>query len=148
MADEGVDPVVWSLPPSECSFMGTLMTVQDGPWNDQCSHTVRKTVLVSVGETPANDTEVDTGTSSVNDDVLAACGNPWTTDTDWALDLGAAHTGMVLVAFDLNGRQLCAPAYPDANGRIHVEADQWPSLVLLRLIHEPTMGVKTWKMVR
>jgi len=117
-------------------------------WNDQCSHTVRKTVLVSVGETPANDTEVDTETSSVNDYVLAACGNPWTTDAGWALDLGAAHTGMVLVAFDLNGRQLCAPAYPDANGRIHVEADQWPSLVLLRLIHEPTMGVKTWKMVR
>lgn len=34
MADEGVNPVVWSLPPSERSFMGTLMTVQDGPWND------------------------------------------------------------------------------------------------------------------
>ena len=53
-----------------------------------------------------------------------------------------------MVAYDLTGRALCTPAIPDGNGKIWVESDQWPAMVLLRLVHEPTNNIRTWKMVR
>lgn len=118
-------------------------------WNDQCSHTLRKTVTVSLGESGFLDTEVDGATSELGDQTgMEWVGMPWMTETGWALELGSNHHGMKLMAYDLTGRALCAPATPDANGRVWVEADQWPGLVLLRLVHESSQSIRTWKMVR
>ena len=64
------------------------------------------------------------------------------------MDMGSLAQGTKMVAYDLTGRALCAPAMPDGNGKIWVESDQWPSMVLLRLVHEPTNNIRTWKMVR
>lgn len=118
-------------------------------WNDQCSHTLRKTVTVSLGESGFLDMEVDGSTSDMGEQSgMDWVGMPWMTETGWALELGSNHQGMKLMAYDLTGRALCTPATPDANGRVWVEADQWPGLVLLRLVHESSQSIRTWKMVR
>jgi hypothetical protein len=62
--------------------------------------------------------------------------------------LGVLAEGTKMMAYDLTGRALCAPAAPDASGKIWVENDQWPAIVLLRLVHEPTNNIRTWKMLR
>ena len=64
------------------------------------------------------------------------------------MDLGPAGQGMTVHVFDLTGRQLCTPVGADGHGQIWIEGDQWPALVLLRLVHEPTNSIRTWKMVR
>ena len=55
---------------------------------------------------------------------------------------------MTMHAMDLTGRVLCTPIQADGQGQIWVEKDQWPALVLLRLVHGPTQTARTWKMVR
>jgi len=117
-------------------------------WNDKCSHTVRKTVVVSQGDSNPMDDDLGTMVTSVMEGNLTEIHAPITTETGWMMDLGAAAPGMKIHVFDLTGRQLCHPAAPDANGQIWVEGDQWPALVLLRLVHEPTNSIRTWKMVR
>jgi len=117
-------------------------------WNDKCSHTVRKTVVVSQGETNPNDDALGNMVTSVMEGDLTEIQAPITTETGWMMDLGAAAPGMKIHVFDLTGRQLCHPVAPDANGQIWVDGDQWPALVLLRLVHEPTNSIRTWKMVR
>jgi hypothetical protein len=117
-------------------------------WNDKCSHTVRKTVVVSQGESNPIDDDLGTMVTSVMEGDLKEIHEPITTQTGWMMDLGAAAAGMKIHVFDLTGRQLCNPVAPDANGQIWVEGDQWPALVLLRLVHEPTNSIRTWKMVR
>jgi len=117
-------------------------------WNDKCSHTVRKTVVVSQGDSSPIDDDLGTLVTSVMEGDLTEIHAPITTETGWMMDLGAAATGMKIHVFDLTGRQLCNPVAPNANGQIWVEGDQWPALVLLRLVHEPTNSVRTWKMVR
>ena len=117
-------------------------------WNDKCSHTVRKTVVVSQGETNPHDDALGTMVTSVMEGDLTEIHAPLTTESGWMMDFGAAAAGMTIHVFDLTGRQLCNPVGPDANGQIWVEGDQWPALVLLRLVHEPTNSVRTWKMVR
>ena len=117
-------------------------------WNDKCSHTVRKTVVVSQGDSSPIDDDLGTLVTSVMEGDLTEIHAPITTETGWMMDLGAAAAGMKIHVFDLTGRQLCNPVAPNANGQIWVEGDQWPALVLLRLVHEPTNSVRTWKMVR
>ena len=117
-------------------------------WNDKCSHTVRKTVVVSQGESDPIEDDLGTLVTSVMEGDLTEIHAPITTETGWMMDLGAAASGMKIHVFDLTGRQLCSPAAPDANGQIWVDGDQWPALVLLRLVHEPTNSIRTWKMVR
>jgi PKD repeat protein len=117
-------------------------------WNDKCSHTVRKTVVVSQGETQPNNDDLGTLVTSVAEGDLAEIQAPVTTESGWMMDLGIAAVGMKVHVFDLTGRQLCTPVGADGNGQIWVEGDQWPALVLLRLVHEPTNSIRTWKMVR
>lgn len=117
-------------------------------WNDKCSHTVRKTVVVSQGETQPNNDDLGTLVTSVAEGDLTEILAPVTTESGWMLDLGIAAVGMKVHVFDLTGRQLCTPVGADGNGQIWVEGDQWPALVLLRLVHEPTNSIRTWKMVR
>jgi PKD repeat protein len=117
-------------------------------WNDQCSHTVRKTVVVSQGFVQPIDDEIQFVQTRDFQDNMENFQAPMTTESGWILDLGDASAGMVLHAFDLTGRQLCKPAISDSNGQIWIQSDQWPALVLLRLVHEPTNSVRTWKMVR
>jgi len=117
-------------------------------WNDKCSHTVRQTVVVSQGETQPNNDDLGTLVTSVAEGDLAEIQAPVTTESGWMLDLGIAAAGMKVHAFDLTGRQLCTPVGADGNGQIWIEGDQWPALVLLRLVHEPTNSIRTWKMVR
>jgi PKD repeat protein len=117
-------------------------------WNEQCSHTVRKTVVVSHGETDPNDDELGAMVTHVMEGDLSVIPAPITTETGWMLDLGAVSSGMMVHVYDLTGRQLCNPAMADANGQIWVEGDEWPALVLLRLVHVPTNSIRTWKMVR
>lgn len=117
-------------------------------WNDKCSHTVRKTVVVSQGDSSPIDDDFGTLVTSVMEGDLTEIHAPITTETGWMMDLGAAAAGMKIHVFDLTGRQLCHPVAPDANGQIWVDGDQWPALVLLRLVHEPTNSIRTWKMVR
>jgi hypothetical protein len=73
---------------------------------------------------------------------------PTPTASGWMLNLGAAADGMKVHVFDLTGRQLCNPVPADGNGQIWVEGNEWPAMVLVRLVHEPTNSVRTWKMVR
>ncbi|MGB2423166.1 MAG: PKD domain-containing protein [Flavobacteriales bacterium] len=117
-------------------------------WNDRCSHTVRKTVVVTEGESNPNNDELGTLVTNVMEGDLTDIHAPVTTESGWMMNLGAAANGMKIHVFDLTGRQLCNPVAPDANGQIWVEGDQWPALVLLRLVHEPTNSIRTWKMVR
>lgn len=117
-------------------------------WNDKCSHTVRQTVVVSQGETQPNNDDLGTLVTSVAEGDLTEIQAPVTTESGWMLDLGIAAAGMKVHAFDLTGRQLCTPVGADGNGQIWIEGDQWPALVLLRLVHEPTNSIRTWKMVR
>jgi putative ABC transport system ATP-binding protein len=56
--------------------------------------------------------------------------------------------GMTMVAYDLTGRQLCSAIATNGGGQIYIENNQWPRVVLLRLVHEPTNSIRTWKMVR
>lgn len=116
-------------------------------WNDYCSHTVRQTVVVSVGETNDDD-ELGLFVTGIAEGQFADIGAPATTPSGWVMDMGSLAQGTKMVAYDLTGRALCAPAMPDGNGKIWVESDQWPSMVLLRLVHEPTNNIRTWKMVR
>jgi PKD repeat protein len=117
-------------------------------WNDKCSHTVRKTVVVDAGNgTDTGDVD-ENMVSSIAEGDLTEINAPVATESGWMMDLGAGAAGMKMHVFDLTGRQLCNPASPDANGQIWVEGDQWPALVLLRLVHEPTNSIRTWKMVR
>ena len=115
-------------------------------WNDKCSHTVRKTVVVSHGE--SNSDDLGTMVTHVAEGNLTDIHAPVTTESGWMMDLGAAGEGMKVHVFDLTGRQLCTPVGADGNGQIWIEGDQWPALVLLRLVHEPTNSIRTWKMVR
>ena len=117
-------------------------------WNDKCSHTVRKTVVVTHGETNPNNDDLGTLVTSVAEGDLTEIHAPVTTETGWMMDLGGAADGMKIHVFDLTGRQLCTPVGADGSGQIWIEGDQWPALVLLRLVHEPTNSVRTWKMVR
>jgi len=117
-------------------------------WNDRCSHTVRKTVVVTEGDSSPIEDDLGTLVTSVMEGDLTEIHAPITTETGWMMDLGAAAPGMKIHVYDLTGRQLCNPVAPDANGQIWVEGDQWPALVLLRLVHEPTNSIRTWKMVR
>ena len=62
--------------------------------------------------------------------------------------MGVEGEGMTMVAYDLTGRQLCSAIAGNGGGQIYIENNQWPSVVLLRLVHEPTNTMRTWKMVR
>ncbi|MEC7950949.1 MAG: PKD domain-containing protein, partial [Bacteroidota bacterium] len=115
-------------------------------WNDKCSHTVRKTVVASQGESHNND--LGNLVTTVAEGNLTEIHAPVTTESGWMMDLGPAGQGMTVHVFDLTGRQLCTPVGADGNGQIWIEGDQWPALVLLRLVHEPTNSIRTWKMVR
>ena len=115
-------------------------------WNDKCSHTIRKTVVASQGESNADD--LGALVTNVAEGNLTEIHPPVTTESGWMMDLGPAGEGMTVHVFDLTGRQLCSPVGADGNGQIWIEGDQWPSLVLLRLVHEPTNSIRTWKMVR
>jgi len=115
-------------------------------WNDKCSHTVRKTVVASQGESHNND--LGNLVTNVAEGNLTEIHAPVTTESGWMMDLGPAGQGMTVHVFDLTGRQLCTPVGADGNGQIWIEGDQWPALVLLRLVHEPTNSIRTWKMVR
>jgi hypothetical protein len=117
-------------------------------WNDQCSHTVRQTVVVSAGDHPTEEDEWSDMVSSIAEGNLSKIQAPITTQTGWMMDLGAAADGMTMHAMDLTGRVLCSPIQADGQGQIWVEKDQWPALVLLRLVHGPTQTARTWKMVR
>ena len=116
-------------------------------WNDKCSHTVRKTVVASQGEGSTND-DLGNLVTNVAEGNLTEIHAPVTTESGWMMDLGPAGEGMKVHVFDLTGRQLCTPVGADGNGQIWIEGDQWPALVLLRLVHEPTNSIRTWKMVR
>ena len=115
-------------------------------WNDKCSHTVRKTVVASQGESHNND--LGALVTNVAEGNLTEIHAPVTTESGWMMDLGPAGQGVKVHVFDLTGRQLCTPVGADGNGQIWIEGDQWPALVLLRLVHEPTNSIRTWKMVR
>ncbi|HBS20229.1 MAG TPA: hypothetical protein DEA66_05230, partial [Flavobacteriales bacterium] len=115
-------------------------------WNDKCSHTVRKTVVASQGESHNND--LGNLVTNVAEGNLTEIHAPVTTESGWMMDLGPAGQGMTVHVFDLTGRQLCTPVGANGNGQIWIEGDQWPALVLLRLVHEPTNSIRTWKMVR
>ena len=115
-------------------------------WNDKCSHTVRKTVLVNNGNHGFNNAE--DFVTSVMEGNLTDLEAPTQTASGWMLNLGAAADGMKVHVFDLTGRQLCNPVSADSNGEIWVEGNEWPAMVLVRLVHEPTNSVRTWKMVR
>ena len=115
-------------------------------WNDKCSHTVRKTVVASQGESHNND--LGDLVTNVAEGNLTEIHAPVTTESGWMMDLGPAGQGMTVHVFDLTGRQLCTPVGADGHGQIWIEGDQWPALVLLRLVHEPTNSIRTWKMVR
>ena len=115
-------------------------------WNDKCSHTARKTVVASQGESHNND--LGDLVTNVAEGNLTEIHAPVTTESGWMMDLGPAGQGMTVHVFDLTGRQLCTPVGADGNGQIWIEGDQWPALVLLRLVHEPTNSIRTWKMVR
>ena len=117
-------------------------------WNDQCSHTVRKTVVVSAGDNPTEEDEWSDVVSNIAEGNLSQIQAPSTTEMGWMMDLGAAADGMTMHAMDLTGRVLCTPIQADGQGQIWVEKDQWPALVLLRLVHGPTQTARTWKMVR
>ena len=117
-------------------------------WNDQCSHTVRKTVVVSAGDNPTEEDEWSDVVSNIAEGNLSQIQAPSTTEMGWMMDLGAASDGMTMHAMDLTGRVLCTPIQADGQGQIWVEKDQWPALVLLRLVHGPTQTARTWKMVR
>ena len=108
---------------------------------------MRQTVVVSVGETNDDD-ELGLFVTGIAEGQFADIGAPATTPSGWVMDMGSLAQGTKMVAYDLTGRALCAPAMPDGNGKIWVESDQWPSMVLLRLVHEPTNNIRTWKMVR
>ena len=64
------------------------------------------------------------------------------------INVGGAASGVKVYVFDLTGRQLCVPARAEGDGKVYIERDEWPALVLLRLVHEPTNSTRTWKMVR
>ena len=117
-------------------------------WNDQCSHTVRKTVVVSAGDHPTEEDEWSDVVLNIAEGNLSQIQAPSTTEMGWMMDLGAAADGMTMHAMDLTGRVLCTPIQADGQGQIWVEKDQWPALVLLRLVHGPTQTARTWKMVR
>jgi PKD repeat protein len=117
-------------------------------WNDRCSHTVRKTVVVEFDDQHGTQNDLPEQSTNIVEGRLDDIKAPATTASGWKMDLGAAAEGMTLYAFDLNGRQLCMPAQADANGQISVENSNWPKLVYLRLVHEPTNSVRVWKMER
>ena len=117
-------------------------------WNDKCSHTVRKTVVVSQGNHGFNNADDQDLVTRVMEGDLTDLDAPTPTASGWTLNLGAAADGMKVHVFDLTGRQLCNPVPADGNGQIWVEGNEWPAMVLVRLVHEPTNSVRTWKMVR
>ena len=107
---------------------------------------MRKTVLVNNGNHGFNNAE--DFVTSVMEGNLTDLEAPTQTASGWMLNLGAAADGMKVHVFDLTGRQLCNPVSADSNGEIWVEGNEWPAMVLVRLVHEPTNSVRTWKMVR
>lgn len=117
-------------------------------WNDHCSHTVRQTVIVSQGEDTTGDDDLGLLATDVAEGDWTEISAPIQTSNGWVMDLGVVAEGTKMMAYDLTGRTLCAPASPDASGKIWVENDQWPAIVLLRLVHEPTNNIRTWKMLR
>lgn len=117
-------------------------------WNDKCSHTVRKTVVVSHGETLNNNYDLNASSTSIAQGDLTTIHAPATTESGWVINVGGAASGVKVYVFDLTGRQLCVPARAEGDGKVYIERDEWPALVLLRLVHEPTNSTRTWKMVR
>ena len=117
-------------------------------WNDQCYDVIRKNVTVEDNATGGNDQDANGSVDSVKDQVLNGLTNPVMTPSGWMMDLGNQAEGMSVVAYDLSGRQLCDATTANGSGQIFVEGSQWPNLVLLRLVHEPTNSMRTWKMVR
>jgi PKD repeat protein len=117
-------------------------------WNDHCSHTVRQTVIVSQGEDTTGDDDLGLLATGVAEGDWTEISAPIQTSNGWVMDLGVLAEGTKMMAYDLTGRALCALVAPDASGKIWVENDQWPAIVLLRLVHEPTNNIRTWKMLR
>jgi hypothetical protein len=116
--------------------------------NDQCVDIIRKRVVVEGNATGSNEETVEDVTSGVDEEIIYNANNPVMTSEGWMIDLGIEGEGMTMVAYDLTGRQLCSAIAANGGGQIYIENHQWPSVVLLRLVHEPTNTMRTWKMVR
>ena len=116
--------------------------------NDQCVDIIRKRVVVEGNATGSNEETVEDVTSGVDEEIIYNTNNPVMTSEGWMIDLGVEGEGMTMVAYDLTGRQLCSAIATNGGGQIYIENNQWPSVVLLRLVHEPTNTMRTWKMVR
>ena len=115
--------------------------------NDQCVDIVRKRVVVEGNFTGTNEEAFEDATG-VEEETFVNTKNPVMTSEGWMIDLGSDGEGMTMVAYDLTGRQLCSANGNNGGGQIFIENNQWPSVVLLRLVHEPTNTMRTWKMVR
>ena len=116
--------------------------------NDQCVDVVRKRIVVEGNVTGSNEEALEDVVSGIEEETVFNASNPVRTSEGWMMDLGAEGEGMTMVAYDLTGRQLCSAIAANGGGQIFIENNQWPSVVLLRLVHEPTNTVRTWKMVR
>ena len=116
--------------------------------NDQCVDVVRKRIVVEGNVTGSNEEALEDVVSGIEEETVFNASNPVRTSEGWMMDLGAEGEGMTMVAYDLTGRQLCSAIAANGGGQIFIENNQWPNVVLLRLVHEPTNTVRTWKMVR
>jgi hypothetical protein len=116
--------------------------------NDQCVDIVRKRVVVEGNATGSNEETLEDMVSGVEEEIVFNTNNPVMTSEGWMIDLGTEGEGMTMMAYDLTGRQLCSANAANGGGQIFIENNQWPSVVLLRLVHEPTNTMRTWKMVR
>ena len=116
--------------------------------NDQCVDIVRKRVVVEGNATGSNEETLEDVVSGVEEETFVNTKNPVMTSEGWMIDLGSDSEGMTMVAYDLTGRRLSSAIAANGGGQIFIENNQWPSVVLLRLVHEPTNTMRTWKMVR
>ena len=116
--------------------------------NDQCVDIVRKRVVVEGNATESHEETLEDVVSGVEEEIVFNTNNPVMTSEGWMIDLGTEGEGMTMMAYDLTGRQLCSANAANGGGQIFIENNQWPSVVLLRLVHEPTNTMRTWKMVR
>ena len=124
-------------------------------WNNFCSHTIRQIITIEAeevvsdgGDTGGPPTEVfgrDFELTRIPFDGIA---NPIATRSGWKLDLGVGYEHCEARAYDLSGRSVTQVFTPEIDGVVWMEADVWPTIVLIRLTDPMNGVVKTWKMVK